>query len=407
MGSKGKEIIKERLPQLELFRAFAIFCVIQVHASSTAAAEQALTSPIYYFYNWMNMFFKIGTTSFIFLSSFVLFYNYSEKRLDRKLVGGFYKKRLVSIIIPYVLVSCCYYVVVAWQNNRFLNKPIMDQLKLLGSQLLTGTAYTHLYFIIINIQFYILFPLMLKLLQCMRGKRGWLGLIFPAGLALQWGFYFWNKYQLHLPNKGSYALSYMSYYLLGAVLAIYFDKIKLWLTADWRSQPVRNKICTIALWASWLAVTFYHIQLWYEYRLGLNSWSTLWFEVVWNVHTLLSALVLLKAAFLVYRKCSPFLVKALTRLGELSFGIYLFHPIVLREYRFIRHRVTFSPNSVLYLVYILGGSLCALVLSWMFVRICFKRLPFASWFLGKAPDSMKRTTVKNSGGRLHADRALK
>jgi surface polysaccharide O-acyltransferase-like enzyme len=67
------KVVKERLPQLDIFRALAIFSVIQVHASSFAAAEQALNSPVYYFYNWMNIFFKIGTPSFILLSSLVLF----------------------------------------------------------------------------------------------------------------------------------------------------------------------------------------------------------------------------------------------------------------------------------------------------------------------------------------------
>ncbi|GJM69780.1 hypothetical protein HMSSN036_19960 [Paenibacillus macerans] len=60
------KVVKERLPQLDIFRAIAIFAVIQVHSSSFAAAEQALTSPIYYFYSWMNIFFKFGTPTFIF-----------------------------------------------------------------------------------------------------------------------------------------------------------------------------------------------------------------------------------------------------------------------------------------------------------------------------------------------------
>jgi len=79
----SQSIKKERLPQLDLFRAMAIFCVIQVHSSSFAAAEQALNSPIYYFYNWMNIFFKIGTPCFIFLSSFVLFYNYYDRPVNK------------------------------------------------------------------------------------------------------------------------------------------------------------------------------------------------------------------------------------------------------------------------------------------------------------------------------------
>ncbi|MEF2969153.1 acyltransferase [Paenibacillus sp. M1] len=388
--------VKERLPQLELFRAFAIFSVIQVHASSTAAAEQALNSPIYYFYNWMNMFFKIGTTSFLFLSAFVLFYNYFGKPVDRNLIGRFYKKRVVSILIPYVLVSCCYYLFLAWQRNALLNEPILEQLRLLGTQLLTGTAYTHLYYILILIQFYVLFPFLLWLIRLIRNSRIGMALVLPIALLLQWAFYFLNKYELHLSNKGSYAVAYMSIYMAGALAAIYFDRIKGWLTSGWSGLTQRGKFAALSLWGSWLAVTFYHVQLWYDYRQGIHAASTLWFEIVWNVHMLLSALVLLKAAFLIHRKGPAFWVKALTRMGELSFGIYLFHPIVLREYRFIRYRVAYPPESMMYLLYILGGSLSALFLSWIFVQFCYKRLPFASLFLGNVPGSFKKVPLKDN-----------
>lgn len=66
---------KERLPQLDIFRALAILGVIQVHATSYAVGVQALHSPYYGLLNFVNVFCKYGMPAFIFLSSFVLFYN--------------------------------------------------------------------------------------------------------------------------------------------------------------------------------------------------------------------------------------------------------------------------------------------------------------------------------------------
>lgn len=384
------KVVKERLPQLDIFRALAIFSVIQVHASSFAAAEQALNSPVYYFYNWMNIFFKIGTPSFILLSSFVLFYNYYDQPISRKLVSKFYKKRLTYIILPYLLVSCCYFMLIAIYRNDFVNNSKMYELKSLGTALLTGTAYTHLYFVFISIQFYLLFPLFLWLFQSFRNRRFLLALILPFGLALQWGFVFWNKYQLHLPNKGSYALSYMGYYMLGAVLAIFFSKLKGWLNTDWKEMTKSQKGWTAALWIGWLAVAFVHVQIWYLYRQGYASPNTLWFELLWNVHTMFSALVLLKAAFYIQRKGSAFWVRTLTRVGELSFGIYLFHPVVLFAYRLFWSEQRLPGASYGYLIYIIVGSLAALFLSWGFVQFCFRRLPFAAWFLGSVPASLRK-----------------
>lgn len=390
-------IMKERLPQLDLFRAFAIFCVIQVHSSSFAAAEQALNSPYYYFYNWMNIFFKVGTPSFIFLSSFVLFYNYFDQPVNGALVRKFYKKRLTYIILPYILVSCCYYAVVAYERGTLLTTPILEHLQILGLKLLTGTSYTHLYFVFISIQFYILFPLLLWLFQSFRKHKVLLALILPLGLALQWGFVFLNKYQLQLPNKGSYALSYMAYYMMGAAFAIYFEQIKGWLKTDWKEMSKRFKLYTVALWSCWLIIAFIHVQLWYSYRQGLSRPNTFWFELLWNVHTLFSAIVLMKAAFIIHRKASAFWVKFFTRMGEVSFAMYLFHPVVLLYYRKIRNYVYLPGESLRYLAFILGGSLCAIFISWVFVQFCFKRLPFASLFLGSVPSSLRKK--KRPAGR--------
>lgn len=392
------KVVKERLPQLDIFRAMAIFSVIQVHASSFAAAEQALNSPVYYFYNWMNIFFKIGTPSFIFLSSFVLFYNYYEQPISWKLVGRFYKKRLTYIILPYIIVSGCYFLLLAVYRHDFINNSKMYELKSLGMALLTGTAYTHLYFVFISIQFYILFPLLLWLFQSFRKNNVLLGLILPMGLALQWGFVFWNRYELHLVNKASYALTYMAYYMMGAVVAIYFAKIKYWLLTEWTSLSKRHRAYTVALWGGWLAIAFIHVQLWYSYRQGISVPDTFWFEFLWNIHSLFSSIVLLKAAFYIYRKGSVFWVKSLTRLGELSFAIYLFHPFVLFVYRLFRNEQGLPGDSPLYLLYILAGSLCALFLSWGFVQFCFRRLPFASIFLGNIPASLRKKKLPQRPG---------
>ncbi|MNW46040.1 Acyltransferase family protein [compost metagenome] len=392
---------KERLPQLDIFRALAILGVIQVHATSNAVAEQALNSSIYYFYNWWNIFSKVGTTSFIFLSAFVLFYNYFDKPINRELITRFYKKRLTFIILPYILVSCCYFTLLAWQRGDFVNNSKMYELQSFGMKLLTGTAYTHLYFVFISIQFYILFPLILWIFQKLRNKTTWLAMMIPIGIGLQLGFYFLNKYQLHIVNKGSYAPSYIGYYLLGAVIAVFFDKIKAWLHTDWKDMTTQLKTWTVSIWGTWLVAGFIHVQLWYTFRLGISRPNTLWFEIFWELQTLSVAIILLRLAFIIYRKGSAFWLKTLTRLGELSFGIYLFHPVVLMYYRIFTGGNRMSGDTPIYFIYILGGVVVTLLVSWIFVQSCFKWLPFSTWFLGNKPSSLHKSVKvrKDSGKR--------
>lgn len=384
---------QERLPQLDIFRALAILGVLHVHSSSFAAGEQALNSPYYYWLNWINIFFKFGTPSFIFLSSFVLFYNYYGRPVTRSLIGNFYRRRLKYILLPYLLASIGYYVLTLYVNGRLTQHP-GENLISFARALFSGSAYAHLYFVFISIQFYLLFPMFLKLLQSSRFLVRW---AIPLGFALQWGFIFWNKYQLHIVEKGSLAISYLAYYMMGAYIAIHFDKVKSWLMKPWKEQPARYRMLTVLLLTSWLVAAFIHVQLWYEAR-HYGVWTdSLWYELLWNVHTILSALVLLYATFLIYRKAPRVIVSFLTRLGELSFAIYLIHPLLLAIYR--RFRYTIAPDSLTYVLFIYGGLIVALGGSWFIVQFAFRRVP-KSWIVfGSVPRSLDSRTTGEAGHR--------
>jgi peptidoglycan/LPS O-acetylase OafA/YrhL len=73
---------RAKLTEIDIVRGIAIIGVIMVHATSAAIANM-MGDNLYGVYNFLNIFFKIGTTSFIFLSSFVLFYNYYPKPLTQ------------------------------------------------------------------------------------------------------------------------------------------------------------------------------------------------------------------------------------------------------------------------------------------------------------------------------------
>ncbi|MBW4084133.1 acyltransferase [Paenibacillus sp. S150] len=382
---------QDRLPQLDIYRALAILGVLHVHSSSFAAGEQALDSPYYYWLNWINIFFKFGTPSFIFLSSFVLFYNYYGRPVTRSLIGSFYQRRLKYILLPYLLASLGYYGLTLYMNGRLSQHPLETVSSFLGA-LFSGSAYAHLYFVFISIQFYVLFPLLLKLLQ---SSRIWVSWAFPLGLALQWGFIFWNKYSLHIIEKGSLSISYLAYYMLGAYIAINFEKIKPWLIKPWSELPVKHRRFTGLLVVLWLVAAFTHVQLWYRAR-HFGIWTdSLWYELLWNVHTMFSALVLLYAAFLIHRSAPRVVAAWLTRLGELSFAIYLIHPLLLAVYR--RFRYSIPTDSLLYVLFIYGGLLFALAGSWVIVQFAFRRFE-QSWIVfGSVPRSLSPLEKRKSG----------
>lgn len=381
-------IKKERLPQLDTFRALAILGVIHVHATSAAVFE-SVDLKAFYLINFLNVFFRYGTPAFIMLSSFVLFYNYYDRPLTGKLVGGFYKKRILYILLPYFLISAVYFVYKMHVAGTLGTESYETMLPRFWKNLQEGTAYTHLYFVYISVQFYILFPLLLLLFKSWKGFARW---AIPIGLVLQWAFVFWNRYELQSQTKASYAITYLSYYMIGAVLAIHFDKIRGWLMNDAKKLSPTARSWNAALWVCWLLVVVMHVWFYQEIRLGKLAPSSLYYELLWNLHTMLTAMVLMRASFVLYRRAPKAIVRWLTRLGELSFAVYLLHPLVLGFYRetkswFFDH---IPMGSVTYLAWICGGTILSLAISWMFAQAIMRWIPGAWVLLGSVPASLRR-----------------
>lgn len=371
---------RENIPELQLVRAICIIGVLSVHSTSYATLDM-VNSNVYFLYNFFNIFMKFGTPTFIFLSSFVLFYNYYSRPLDRKLIGSFYKKRALYIIIPYLVFSILYFTILHFTYYR--SRTLEATLDSFVTKVLTGNAYTHLYFVFISIQFYLLFPLFLWLLKRYPRLVKW---AIPAGFAIQWAFVLINKYGLEtpVPNKGSWSLSYFSYYLLGAALGIYYPKIKEWIIIAKENVKASRVTAWTILWALWLTAGMSHVYIWYQTRLKLDSYNSTLYEFLWNAHTYLSALVLLQLAFVLYRKLPLRLPQLLSRLGALSFGIYLIHPLFLLVYR---NYPLHTGNSMLLHLWYLGGFLLALIGSWIVVGLFARFVPFNWIVFGNLPKS--------------------
>ena len=97
---------------------------------------------------------KLAVPGFIFISGLTLAYSYKEPKINN--IYLFYKKRFINVVIPYVIWTLIYYLVYIILYNYEIS------LKFFLERLINGSMTYHLYFIIIIIQFYILFPMFLK-----------------------------------------------------------------------------------------------------------------------------------------------------------------------------------------------------------------------------------------------------
>ncbi|AIQ38745.1 acyltransferase [Paenibacillus sp. FSL R7-0297] len=376
---------KERIPQLDVFRAIAIIAVIAIHATSRTLAETLDTS-LFHPFLFLNKFSQFAVPSFVFLSGFVLFYNYIDRPLGGKTLAKFYSRRLIYIIVPYLIFSVLYFILKMTAGHTW-GMPLNEQVVKFGKYLWTGTAYTHLYYIIIIIQFYVLFPLMLWCLQKARRLAAWAPLI---GLALQWGFVLLNKYMANHGywqlSKGSLAITYFSYFLLGAAIAVYYSSLKKWLIPTregWRSGKGAS---WIVLWFLWIAAGIVHVELWFNNYTKKTVINSLWYEGFSNLHALLSCLVLFQLSFLLYGAGRSLLTRLLISAGACSFGIYLLHPALLFFYR----KLPLHGGSLAYAAAIAGGWLVAFAGSWLVVALVFRYVKPAWVLFGSGPQKVKR-----------------
>ncbi|MEK3885416.1 acyltransferase [Paenibacillus sp. PL2-23] len=358
-----------RITELDLVRAFAMIGVLAVHATSFATIDMLKDPASYPVYNFLNIFMKFGTPVFICLSSLILFMSQYTKPLTTDSLLSFYKKRALHIIIPYLVFSTIYYISVAVTRTE-AEQParwITD----FTLKLATGTAYPHLYFVFVSVQFYLLYPLVLFLFKKLPQL---IPFSIPFGFAVQWGFYKLVQ-ELDIPHASSWAFSYFSFYMLGVYAGIRFP---VWMARLRRPGGLALRVAASALWTCWLAAGIGHSLIWYELRTGIETRPDYVYALFWNGYTILSALVFLQAAFFLNRSFREgWLLRKLEAFGRMSLGIYLVHPLLLAAYRELKP--VGASMSTLHLWYA-GGFILALIGSALIVRFAHSRVPF-SWLL--------------------------
>ena len=187
--------MSQRLPAFDKLRVGATFAVIAIHIT----AAYVLVSPVAYF---VNQLVRFAVPLFIIMSGFLLYY--ADLNTGCLTLTAFYRKRLGRVVGPYILWTLLY------GSLNYLVSGIPHQLLLLlifwAKHLLWGTAYYHLYFLVIILQLYVLYPFLRTQLQ----KRciTWLAASFLLTLTTQTFLY------LNMMNLITLPVSYQALYLV-------------------------------------------------------------------------------------------------------------------------------------------------------------------------------------------------
>jgi len=362
---------RRHIRELDLLRALTVLGVISVHSiwftnSSTNVSANLGMDMLHYTRN-----------VFQFMTAFVLFYVYYRRSYP---LSSFWAKRFKLVGIPYVLWSM-YYV----YYGGTLHHGVGVYLSTLGLDLLQGTAWFHLYYLLVTMQFYLIFPVFVWLVKKTTGHHKLL-LAVSLGLQLLMMVVFqyapnWMTTGVPQPllwiveNRHQVVFTYQFYLVLGALAAVHLDQIESYIRTHGRTIFEGLIASALAMAAYyWLAVTVWHEPV----TFASNVFQPL--MPIYSMFIILS-LYRLGQRWVGARQAGRWRAAswAIMWVADLSFGIYLVHPAVLEELttRFLWMFGTFTRVIITPVT-----ALLTLALSMLTIRL-IAATPWSLYMIGR------------------------
>nr|WP_245247260.1 MULTISPECIES: acyltransferase [unclassified Paenibacillus] len=350
--------------ELDVVRAVAILAVLIIHSTSDATVELPIGSGSQAMYLALNKLSNFAVPVFIIMSGIVLFYKYQGGGFGGSQVVQFYVKRVKHVLFPYVLWSLFYYLYNQWIFDRA--NLHMDWSSFAGLLPWAEASY-HLYFMVIIVQFYLLFPLMMWLCRFTWFRRS----LIWIGLVIQGAFYSYNHWVEPISHMPSLCVNYFSMFTLGGWFGLHYETFAAWL----KKHFVWVLPATILIGCSFLGLFLL------ESRMSIFL-DGAWYHVLFFVYAAFAGMSLIRLGQLLLHFAMP-AARALMALGAASFGIYLIHPAVLTYYR------THVPNDGgaihEYHLYTFTALALSLVVPWVLAYV-----------YGRAARILRRPKAKQS-----------
>lgn len=299
---------KNWFEEINYLRAIAIIGVLIIHTTDNTAEVKNLTG-LTFSLMYIEELVRFAVPMFIFVSGFVLYNKYKSELL----VKDFYKKRFMSILIPYIIFSVVYCIVFAQLGlvpTLTLNSVI--------TSIFNFTAAGHFWYIELILTFYVFYPIIIAYYEMIKDyfKVYMVTALFSPILIM----YLLGSF---IPSFG-FALStpfkYLIYFLFGIYTNDNYDKICRLL-----ERISMKKV--ILLGALILILPFVSMFLFVDPRCGTqfsNSIPYYYQLALVSTHILHICIFTFCLYFLLIYKPR---LGILQKIGEYSYGIFLIHAL--------------------------------------------------------------------------------
>jgi probable poly-beta-1,6-N-acetyl-D-glucosamine export protein len=382
-----EQLNRSHVYELDPLRACTAFSVVAVHVLAFTVFLNNTEIGIQ-IQNAFIVAFHFTREVFLFVTAFALVYVYNGKAFPFR---QFWKKRGIGTLLPYVIWSVIY----VWVNAQAKSPATFFQTALVD--ILTGNASYQLYYILLTLQFYLLFPLFLLFLLRW-GRHPWIVLITSFLLqvllfyidfhALQGNVShlspFWSLFEQY---QDRFVLLYQFYFVLGGLTALYFQQIRTFLLSHGKLIIGVFLVILAALWIHFAL----QVQI-YRESLGDATSVLQPIMVIYSIAVILFALWLASRwAVKTDRENRPRGAHIWGMLSDVSFGVYLIHALVLTY--LLKWGVPVMPTTwfvavrvVLTWVLTVGGATA--------LSIILMNIPIASRLVGRAGLQRKQRMLR-------------
>jgi peptidoglycan/LPS O-acetylase OafA/YrhL len=352
----------------DMIRLVIMVFVVGVHTLAWGGGQVTLALGA------VSTVFHTSRELFLLLTALVLTYNYGHRKRLNTL--KFWRRRYWLVIPAYVTWSAIYYAADGNGRGAFPSAFLHD--------LLDAGARYHLYFLLVSMQIYLLFPVLRWVLKKTEGYHWWL---FAAAV----GYQFWLTCALHYhlgrpahgplaeflnaAGQGYWVDTYVLYVIAGAIAGWHFDQICAFTRRCLGTIPRITLAAGVGVVAG---IGTYLIEI-YAFGATPNNASAV-FQPIVILEALAFGWALLGAGLLWSDRGAPHQKFAAAGSAS-SFGIYLAHPLVLQGLLLLAGASFLGPDGGwLGAIRRAPGGLTVIVLLFVAVPIIYA----AAWVIASA-----------------------
>jgi peptidoglycan/LPS O-acetylase OafA/YrhL len=185
----------------------------------------------------------VSREGFFFISACMLAYAYADLSLtDRAGLRHFYWRRFLAVGAPYLCWTLIYFFFLLPTSHYTGLASALS-----GLAMLTATGYYQLYFLLVIMQFYLVFPLLIILLRRTRGHHGLvLAVTALAQLAISVLTQSHSLPGLMQQYNQLDALSYLLYLVGGCIVALHLEQVDAWVRGHTRLIVTLTVVAALA-----------------------------------------------------------------------------------------------------------------------------------------------------------------